>query len=342
MTIEPTKKPGRGIATVLGVLGPMGTGHLYLGQTRRALSWLLVPSAGVILFASMIGLLGGTVGYGVLFAALVVLGIGAWVGSLIDLHRLPAASLRPVPVWQIIAFFVGGMFFTSAVRSYIRTSVLEAFKISSSSMQPALLAGDHLFVDKSLNTRSPKRGTIIVFKSPEHPDQSFVMRAIAIGGDRLEVKQGHPWLNGWEIPHCLVGTKKLPTGDGTASGPAEVWLETLDGTSYLTLLADGPIVAASEGPYAVKPGEAFVLGDDRNRSFDSRRWFAGAGSALPSANIVGRALFRWMSDNDGAMDFSRYGKGFDQPLLPASMADLRPGLDKCMSERPAQSSPPAS
>ena len=329
---ESPKKPGRGIATVLAVLGPTGTGHLYLGQTRRALQWLLIPAAGVILLTSSIGLLGGSMGYGVMFVLLVVVAVGAWVGSLIDLHRIPGSTVRSVPVWQVIVFFLGGMLFTSAVRNYIRSSVLEAFKIPSGSMQPALLVGDHIFVDRSLNTRVPKRGTIVVYKFPENRAQDFVMRVIGLAGDRVEVRQGHPWLNGVEIPHCLVGKTQLPAENGAPSASAEVWLETLDGQSYLTMLADdGPGVSDYDGPYTVKTGEFFVLGDNRNRAHDSRRWFGGAGGGVSNQDIVGRAMFRWMSEGDAGIDFSRFGKGFEKPLLPASLADLQPGLTKCLN-----------
>jgi signal peptidase I len=115
----------------------------------------------------------------------------------------------------------------------LRAFVLEAFKIPSASMEPALLIGDHIFVDKlPFHRATVTRGEVILFPFPENPEQDFVKRVIALPGDTLLVKNGHPWINGWEIPHCVVGTGQLPPSEGlTPSG--EVDVEYLDGTAYL-------------------------------------------------------------------------------------------------------------
>src|SRR5581483_9549274 len=100
----------------------------------------------------------------------------------------------------------------------LRAFVVEAFKIPSGSMIPTLQVGDHIFVNKFTYgpaipyTRSrlwsrmpPSRGDVIVFQYPEHMEQDFIKRTIAIPGDKLEARGGHPIINGWEVPSCFAG-----------------------------------------------------------------------------------------------------------------------------------------
>src|SRR5581483_6632884 len=93
----------------------------------------------------------------------------------------------------------------------LRAFVVEAFKIPSGSMIPTLQVGDHIFVNKFSygpaiplthkrlwTNMPPKRGDVMVFAYPEHPEQDFIKRVITIGGDKLEAKNGHPVINGWD------------------------------------------------------------------------------------------------------------------------------------------------
>src|SRR5207249_5880382 len=96
---------------------------------------------------------------------------------------------------------------------FIRTFIVQAFKIPSGSMIPTLQVGDHIFVNKFTygpaipwtkkrfwTAMPPRRGDVMVFAFPEHPEQDFIKRVIVIPGDKLEAKNGHPWINGWEVP----------------------------------------------------------------------------------------------------------------------------------------------
>src|SRR6266511_2267814 len=90
------KPPKRGLAILLGALGPWGIGHYYLGQTRRALAWLALPALALVLFALLLQPLGEVFGYGKVLALLVCSIPLAWVASLIDLLAVPEARIMSV------------------------------------------------------------------------------------------------------------------------------------------------------------------------------------------------------------------------------------------------------
>lgn len=249
-----------------------------------------------------------------------------------------------------------------AVAMALRAFVVEAFKIPSSSMIPTLQVGDHIFVNKFTYgpaipwTRSrlwsrmpPERGDVIVFAYPEHPDQDFIKRVVAIPGDKLEARGGHPIINGWEVPSCPVGPYSYAESADGARHDGEVFVEFLEDEAYLTFYDRGALSTEYQGPYYVPPNEVWVMGDNRNNSHDSRMWFGGQGGGVPYANIKGRALFIWLSVAD-SMDWSRiFAPVMGRPpghgpfgSMSAAMKSLEPAIDKCLRERPAldQTRPP--
>jgi signal peptidase I len=182
----------------------------------------------------------------------------------------------------------------------------------------------------------------MVFAFPEHPEQDFIKRVIAIPGDRLEAKNGHPIINGWEVPSCRVGAWAYQDVDSIARHEGDLFVEYLGDESYLTFYdrASGAF-PEFQGPYFAKPGEAWVMGDNRNNSHDSRMWFGGQGGGVPFENIRGRALFVWLSVSDNGLDLSREGAPvMGQPRLPAGAKALEPQLTQCLKQRPAVTNPP--
>jgi signal peptidase I len=241
-----------------------------------------------------------------------------------------------------------------AVAMALRAFVVEAFKIPSGSMIPTLQVGDHIFVNKFTYgpaipyTRSrlwsrmpPARGDVIVFAYPEHPDQDFIKRVIAIPGDKLEARGGHPILNGWEVPSCFAGPYSYTEGQEGGRHEGDLFVEFLGDEAFLTLYDRSSPQTDYQGPFYVKPGEVWVMGDNRNNSHDSRVWWGGQGGGVPFENVKGRALFVWLSVAD-AMDWSRIfapvmgrppGKG-PFGVLPTTMRSIEPGIDKCLRARP--------
>jgi signal peptidase I len=242
-----------------------------------------------------------------------------------------------------------------AVAFALRAFVIEAFKIPSGSMIPTLMVGDHIFVNKFTygpaipythsrvwTSMPPHRGDVMVFAFPEHPEQDFIKRVIAIPGDRLEAKNGHPILNGWEVPSCRVGAWTYQDVDSIARHDGDLYVEYLGNESYLTFYdrASGAF-PEFQGPYLAKPGEVWVMGDNRNNSHDSRMWFGGQGGGVPFENIRGRALFVWLSVSDNGLDLSREGAPvMGQPRLPPAAKGLEAQLAQCLKQRPAVTTPP--
>jgi signal peptidase I len=237
----------------------------------------------------------------------------------------------------------------------LRAFVVEAFKIPSGSMLPTLQIQDHIFVNKFAygptvpftSTRlferlPPKRGDVMVFQYPEKPDDDFIKRVIALEGDTLLVEGGHPIINGWRVPNCRVGNYEFRETEGAPPTSGDLFVEFLGDYSYLTLYEDGNF-ERRQGPYHVRRGEVWVLGDNRNNSSDSRAWYNERGGGVPYALIKGRALFVWLSfGRDGGVTWDRLLHNvMGSPTLPKGASSrLVTEIERCLASRPAQTLPP--
>jgi signal peptidase I len=148
---------------------------------------------------------------------------------------------------------------------------------------------------------------------------------------------GLPVINGWRVPHCILGTvtAKLDSFEGAEVADYELVVEFLEGKAYLVALErtrdDG-----RQGPYQVRPGEYWVLGDNRNNSADSRSWNAGRGGGVPLENTRGQARWLWFPAPRLGVDLAGL------PALPPSVQQLAPELNRCLAGAPnaAQTTPP--
>jgi signal peptidase I len=169
---------------------------------------------------------------------------------------------------------------------FIRTFVVQAFKIPSGSMQPTLLVGDHILVNKfiygvkipfldktAIPVTAPKRGEVVVFKFPEDPKKDFIKRVIGIEGDVIEIRNKKVFLNNQPMedeygtymdPHIIPGTAR----------PRDNF-----------------------GPITVPSNSLFVMGDNRDHSYDSRFWkFVDLSKVKGKAFII---YWSWNRDNPG-------------------------------------------
>ncbi len=168
---------------------------------------------------------------------------------------------------------------------FIRTFIVQAFKIPSGSMKNTILVGDHILVNKFiygtripftniriLPVRKPERGDIIVFKYPEKESVDFIKRLIGMPGDVVQVIDKVVYING-----------KPLTEPYTIHKDSEILPRALEPRDNF-------------GPVKVPPHDYFMMGDNRDRSRDSRFWgFVNKNEILGKAMII---YWSWDADND--------------------------------------------
>jgi signal peptidase I len=182
---------------------------------------------------------------------------------------------------------------------FIRTFVVQAFKIPTGSMEENLLIGDHLLVNKFvfgptatglerklLPIGTIKRGDVIVFKYPEEPDRDFIKRVIGLPGETVEVREKKVYVNGQPLDEPYVHFLQPPSTNS----------EFHETTSF--------DVRERYGPVTVPPNQYFVMGDNRDNSQDSRYW-----GFLPRENVKGKALVIYWSYQAEREDYVDGGAG---------------------------------
>jgi signal peptidase I len=165
---------------------------------------------------------------------------------------------------------------------FVRTFIVQAFKIPTGSMENNLLIGDHLLVNKFVfaptlrrveNSLLPidpiRRGDIIVFKYPEEPERDFIKRVIGLPGETLELKKKRVYINGMQLDEPYVHYL-VPPDEESGAGDFDVRVQY--------------------GPVTVPAGHYFMMGDNRDNSQDSRYW-----GFMPQEYIKGKALFVYFS-----------------------------------------------
>jgi len=162
---------------------------------------------------------------------------------------------------------------------FIRTFVIQAFKIPSGSMLPTLQIGDHLLVNKFLYgikvpftgkllvpIKDPKHGDVVVFRFPEDRKIDYIKRVIGVPGDKIAIRNKSITINGKKIedPHGhFSSAKSLPAG----MSPKDNY-----------------------GPITVPDGKLFVMGDNRDNSYDSRFW-----GYVDFSDVLGKAIIIYWS-----------------------------------------------
>ena len=185
----------------------------------------------------------------------------------------------PVKKKHIVREYAESIIIAVILALIIRTFVVQAFKIPSGSMEDTLAIGDHILVNKFiygmkipftdkriLKIRDPKRGDVIVFEYPEDPSKDFIKRVIGTPGDLVEERNKRVYINGqlYENPH-------------------EVHKET-------DMIPKEQNPRDNFGPVTVPDNSYFVMGDNRDRSYDSRFW-----GFVKNSKIKGLAFIKYWS-----------------------------------------------
>lgn len=254
----------------------------------------------------------------ILFVLLIVTGL-VWCADRFYFRRLRPPG-GPEPWWVEY----GASFFpVILIVFFLRSFLVEPFKIPSGSMIPTLLVGDFILVNKFaygirlpvinkkiIEVGSPKRGDVMVFRWPQNESLDYIKRVVGLPGDKVVYQNKHLTINGEAIPMSPSGDYLHP--DRLTF--SDKYLEKLDDVQHMLLVdKDAPSFVPQVLQFPnrdnciynnvgvsceVPAGHYFVMGDNRDASSDSRVW-----GFVPEQNIVGRAFLIWFNFSD----FKRIG-----------------------------------
>ncbi len=189
--------------------------------------------------------------------------------------------------------FIEAIIIAILIAVVIRTFIIQAYKIPSRSMVPALLVGDHLLVNKFIYgikipvirnilipVAEPERGDIVVFIYPNDRSKDYIKRVIGVGGDKIEIRN----------KEILINDKPYKDAFGIYS----------DSVVYPAMVQPRD----NFGPVVVPKGSLFVMGDNRDESADSRFW-----GFVDLKDIEGKALliyWSWNSEEDNLLKKVRW------------------------------------
>ena len=259
-------KPRKPCVAALLSFFTIGLGHIYAGEAKK----------GIILYTLSL------VGYLVMLAApqtikvniLILIcfffvALSYFVFCLFDAAKAArkksaSYSLRKFNKWYVylLCFITANMIIQPVLTGGIKEQLVKAYKIPSGTMTPTLLIGDYIFVDRFVyKNNKPKRGDVVVFEFPKDPSSDFIKRVVAIGGDLVEIKD-----------------KKL-------------FIDEVQQEENAAIHQDKSIFPESQGPrdnfgpVTVPENSVFVMGDNRDNSFDSRFW-----GFVDESKIKGKAI----------------------------------------------------
>lgn len=235
-----------------------------------------------------------------------------WLFDILVLRKKrPIGSDEPIIVEYAKSFFP-----VILVVFFVRSFIVEPFKIPSGSMMPTLLAGDFILVNKFTyglrvpilnNTffemNHPKRGDVIVFHYPPEPSVDYIKRVIGLPGDKIKYQDKKLTINGESLTLQYAGDYEyLMSGLNVMT--AKQYREQLGSIEHDILIHDviGNYDAdtiggkfANDEEIIVPVGHYLAMGDNRDNSSDSRVW-----GFVPEKNLVGKAFFIWMNFDQGS------------------------------------------
>ncbi len=228
--------------------------------------------------------------------------------------------MNPGPAKSIVREYLEMLVGAVILALFVRAFIFQAFKIPTGSMEPNLLIGDHLLVDKQIFSpslgwpedllmakRPIHRGDVLVFKFPEDPTRDFIKRVIGLPGEKFEIQDKQVLIDG------------KPLREAEYAHFLEPPLQRTDPDYGLY----GEDVRDNFGPQTIPPGQLMMMGDNRDNSRDSRFW-----GTLRISQVKGRAVvvywsyeasreeyqrgasFQWIKDTLSAFGRTRWSRFF--------------------------------
>jgi len=265
--MEITKKRKPLLALVISLIQPC-LGQVYNGQLLKG---VILYSIGIVIvfLISFTGLFFEF--YGFIIGVVILVGFFMFilVDAFINARRIKELKLKPYNRWYFYILLILIMSYIIEPLFQIETLGIKPFQMPSSSMSPTLIPGDYVVTNlKAYKSEKPRRGDIVAFIYPKDTSKHLIKRVIGLGGDKIEIKD-----------------KKLYLNDELYNDP-------------YAFHADNVIVPRSVqprdnfGPVIVPKGSYFVLGDNRDRSADSRFW-----GYVSEENLKGQAAYIYWSND---------------------------------------------
>lgn len=262
------------IAAVLTLLLP-GLGHLYGGEPVRALA----VSVGQLALVSGVFVSGVFRTFaGLVVAFLAILFVFVWV--ILDAVKIARRKkdyvLKRYNRWYVYGAVLVAMNLFVSPAALVALSPVRTYKIVSGSMEPSLLINDHVMADlQHYRTAKPMRGDLFVFTSPENPNFQLISRIVGLGGERIEIVDKIVYIDGkpLEDPWGQHRDAQIFREQGPGAPPAQF------------------VQRDNLRSQKIPPEMVFVLGDNRDNSYDSRFY----GPIHPSL-FQGRLLYIYLSD----------------------------------------------
>ncbi|MDA8125289.1 MAG: signal peptidase I [Deltaproteobacteria bacterium] len=274
-----------GILTLLAV----GLGHFYSGQAKRGFflffigqGILLVAALPVIYYYPTIPVLISTV----------LLGFAFFFYCIFDAVRLSKRerygfTLKRYNKWYVyLGYFILATFvFQPIVSSSIKILLIQAYKIPAGSLEPTILMGDQILARKLLAVKQGiNRGDMVIFPFPEDTSKDFIKRVVALGGETIEIVNKKVFINGNLVkePYVVHTDHQIIQKNSTQSMQRDNF-----------------------GPVTVPKNAVFVMGDNRDQSYDSRFW-----GFVEKSAIKGKAYtIYWSWDKENyKVRWNRIGK----------------------------------
>lgn len=257
----------------------MGLGHLYCGRPVRGILFCVLVVASALSAAVFYQL---TYKFGIL-TAFFLGSVLIFISALADVFIIAKHSKDYKRKWfnrwyWYLLYYACFLFLVSIVSENIQENFIRAYKTPSSAMEPTLQIGDYYIVDRRIyKNHEPSRGDVVVFAFPKDTSMLFFKRIVGLPGDTIEIKE-----------------KILYVNDRKVNEPYVKYID--DETGEIKPKDDF-------GPATVPPDSFFTLGDNRNRSFDSRYW-----GFVSREHLRGKALHVYFSrDVEGTIHWDRIG-----------------------------------
>lgn len=297
------------VAIIFSLVMP-GLGQVYCGKLARGLIlnflnilplpiiiWLFSISNSSILIPTAITLI---------LAAGIVQLIAIIDSGYLAKHMKTDYELKDYNRWYVYVLLVlivtGG---STGSALYLRNQTLEAFRVPTASNYPTIVPNDRFIANKlAYKNSDPERGDLVVFLNPTNRKINFIKRVVAIAGDTVEIKDGQVYINDEKLQRHKLDQSTLDNIRVEIKGvplEGDVYEETNGDAKYKIILVKPPHDKMSHDfeKITVPKHHCFVLGDNRNNSYDSRHF----GPVL-LATIKGRADYLYCP----AKDWSRFGK----------------------------------